>query len=186
MGAVLSKIQDTKIDNLIKIWLKSTYFRVAIAMITFLIARRIYNKCHRIYYDLPISGPTGIPLIGCIPSLLLNTYKFMEDMTKYGDVTTYNLGLQSITLINNTEIAKKLCQQNPNQTLTISSSIHDNVEILDKWQQRRKFVQQIITKELNSKFLTKCIKTYIMENIHFHCNSSENDEKSPSNEASER
>ena len=166
MGAVLSKIQDhsKNIDykNLIKLWLKNAYFRVAIITITFFIARRIYNKCHRIWYNLPTNGETGYPIVGCIPYLLVNIYSFMRRMSEYGEMVTYNLGLQSITLINDPQIAKELINQ------TIASTVHDNTENNELWKQRRNFVQQIITQELNSKYITKCIKTYIQENIHFH------------------
>eukprot|EP01084_Bolivina_argentea_P116968 207752_1 len=45
MGIVLSKLKISRDNEIIKLWMRlSNYVRICIAMITFLIARRIYNK----------------------------------------------------------------------------------------------------------------------------------------------
>ena len=177
MGAVFSKIQDPSnlkhIDyrNLIRLWLKNTYFRVAIVTITFLIARRIYNNCHRIWYSLPSNGDTGLPIVGCIPYLLLNIYAFMRRMSEYGEVVTYNLGFKTITLINDANIAKGIINAASHPNIhNNNGDEQSNIETNELWKQRRNFVESIITEELNSKLITECIKTYIEKNIHFRDN----------------
>ena len=136
MGSVLSIIQSYELENISKLWNKSSYFRVAIVTMAFLLARRIYNKCYRIYHNLPLNGPSGYPFLGSIPSILLNANDFMSKMSNYGDISSYNIGSKTVFTINNSQIALKLTQsKTKNETI--------------------KFIEQNLIQDLNGRYMNQ-------------------------------
>eukprot|EP01084_Bolivina_argentea_P045376 83527_1 len=164
-----------KLFLLAKKWYKQYWgFRIVLYSGIYYFLRRIQIQTHRIYYQLPRTGPTGITFFGCLFSFRWSAVQFYKSMAKYGKICSYQILNRTIILINDPELAKQIYNDptTANRYEPYLSNVSNTITFLNgpKWKQRRKNIHTNLLTAINSQFVvegsTKFLKTIMFPDLN--------------------
>eukprot|EP01084_Bolivina_argentea_P186974 322174_1 len=126
--------------------------------------RYLYIKLKRYYLGLPVHGPVGIPLFGCMHPILSYFIYNEKNLISYGkkyEVFTARMGLKDVVVINDYDLARKLYS---NKSCKFGITLPNNPGLLwgnvqpilfgnDNWKERRQMIMNYIMSQHKTQYI---------------------------------